>query len=101
MDHFLKITSEEWIEIYRISRVSFPSPAWTWARALINTKLTADDDPNPNTRLTPYQAEKIVESFDTEIPTVPFPGLEHGTLSNKLYTLWEDVQHEIDLARSH
>lgn len=94
MHHDLRITSGEWQEIYSIRHRP------PWAHALISTTLTAVDDDNANTRLSGYEAEQIVESFDTE-PTIPFPGLEHGTLSGKLYTLWDHVQHDIDLDRTH
>jgi len=102
MHHFLRITREEWQEIYRIARTKFGSPAWTWARALINTELGAVEDDGANLRLSGYEAEQIVESFASfEDHGTHFPGLEHGSLSSKLYTLWDNVQHDIDLDRTH
>ena len=98
--HYLRITRDEWQEVYTAGRPSPKRPAW--ANALIATALGAvEDGRTTNTCLSDYEAEQIVESFDTKIPERPFPGLEHGSLSGKLYTLWDHVQHDIDLDRTH
>lgn len=104
MNHHLRITREEWQQVYL---AGYPNQRPAWAHALILTALGPAEDDDSILHLSSYQAEQIVESFETpeppfpELEHVPFPGLEHGTLTDKLYTLWDNVEHDIFLDRTH